>query len=110
MSLMERGCKSGDGGVGIGDQGSGIRDLGAGRIAKISTSSTRHLGKLCALLTSRRDFLETIDTCSILASPEGMGIRSFRDLEAWKLAMTFVVDIYNVSAHFPREERYGLNA
>ena len=39
-----------------------------------------------------------------------MGIRSFRDLEAWKLAMTFVVDIYNVSAHFPREERYGLTA
>jgi len=108
VSLMERGCKSGDGGVGIGDQGSGIRDQG--RIAKISTSSARHLGKLCALLTSRRDFLETIDTCSILASPEGMGIRSFRDLEAWKLAMTFVVDIYNVSAHFPREERYGLNA
>ena len=24
--------------------------------------------------------------------------------------MTFVVDIYNVSAHFPREERYGLTA
>jgi len=27
-----------------------------------------------------------------------------------ELAMTFVVDIYNVSAHFPREERYGLTA
>jgi four helix bundle protein len=39
-----------------------------------------------------------------------MRIQSFRDLEAWKLAVTFVVDIYDMSARFPREERYGLTA
>ena len=108
MSLMERGCKSGDGGVGIGDQGSGIRDQG--RIAKISTSSTRHLGKLCALLVSRRDFLETIDTCSDSCVARGDGDSIVQGPRSVELAMTFVVDIYNVSAHFPREERYGLTA
>src|SRR5262245_23468434 len=39
-----------------------------------------------------------------------MGIQSFRDLEAWNLAMTFAVDIYDISSRFPRDERYGLTS
>jgi four helix bundle protein len=37
-----------------------------------------------------------------------MQIQSYRDLEAWKLAMEFVVRVYAVTKHFPREEFYGL--
>ena len=35
---------------------------------------------------------------------------SFRDLEVWQLAMTLVERIYATSAHFPREERFGLTS
>jgi four helix bundle protein len=35
-------------------------------------------------------------------------IRSFRDLELWKLGMRTVVDVYKATASFPRDELYGL--
>ncbi len=35
---------------------------------------------------------------------------SFRDLEVWQRAMTLVERIYAASAHFPREERFGLTS
>jgi four helix bundle protein len=35
-------------------------------------------------------------------------IRSFRDLEVWKLGMRTVVDVYKATANFPRDELYGL--
>jgi four helix bundle protein len=35
-------------------------------------------------------------------------IRSFRDLEVWKLGMRTVVDVYKATASFPRDELYGL--
>ena len=35
-------------------------------------------------------------------------VKSFRDLEVWKLGMDIVVDIYNLTKKFPKEELYGL--
>jgi hypothetical protein len=34
--------------------------------------------------------------------------RSYRDLEAWRLAIKLVKDIYQVTAKFPPSEIYGL--
>jgi four helix bundle protein len=39
-----------------------------------------------------------------------MPIQSFRDLEAWQLAMDFVSRVYLITRSFPREEVYGLSA
>ena len=35
-------------------------------------------------------------------------IKSFRDLDVWKLGMEIVVDVYEVTKPFPKEEVYGL--
>ena len=35
-------------------------------------------------------------------------IEAFTDLEVWKMAHKFVVDIYKLTKKFPREEMYGL--
>jgi four helix bundle protein len=34
-------------------------------------------------------------------------LRSYRDLEAWRLSLTLVADIYRVTAKFPTSEDYG---
>lgn len=34
--------------------------------------------------------------------------QSYRDLEVWKLAMSFAEDVYGIVAQFPKEERYAL--
>ena len=34
--------------------------------------------------------------------------RNFRDLEVWKLGKEIILDVYRVTAEFPREELYGL--
>ena len=39
-----------------------------------------------------------------------MRVRSYRDLVVWQRAVDFVVEIYRVSAKFPREEQFGLTA
>jgi four helix bundle protein len=39
-----------------------------------------------------------------------MPIQSYRDLEAWKIAMDLVVAIYGLTKVFPREEMYGLSS
>ena len=39
-----------------------------------------------------------------------MQIQSYRDLEAWRLAMDYVVVIYSVTARFPPDEQFGLTA
>jgi four helix bundle protein len=36
--------------------------------------------------------------------------KSFRDLEAFQLALDLLVDIYEVTAGFPRQELYGLTS
>jgi four helix bundle protein len=35
-------------------------------------------------------------------------IKSFRDLDVWKLGMEIVLDTYDVTKLFPKEEVYGL--
>ncbi len=35
-------------------------------------------------------------------------IRSFRNLELWKLGKEIVLDVYRVTGEFPKEEMYGL--
>ena len=35
-------------------------------------------------------------------------IKNFRDLDVWQLAMEIVVDIYEYTKIFPKEEVYGL--
>jgi carbamoyl-phosphate synthase large subunit len=40
----------------------------------------------------------------------GMQVQTFRQLEAWKLGMTLVTQVYSLTARLPPEERYGLAA
>jgi four helix bundle protein len=35
---------------------------------------------------------------------------TFRDLEVWKTAMELAVQVYRLTARFPKEERYGLTS
>ena len=35
-------------------------------------------------------------------------MNKFKDLKVWKMAMELVVEIYNLSAKFPKEEKYNL--
>lgn len=37
-------------------------------------------------------------------------MHNFRELKIWQRSMDFVVKIYEVSADFPKEEKYGLTA
>lgn len=39
---------------------------------------------------------------------EGMKVTNFRDLEVWKLGKDIVIEVYKVTAEFPRDEIYGL--
>ena len=39
-----------------------------------------------------------------------MSIRSYRDLEAWRLGMDLAVSVYRLTKTFPREEQYGLSS
>lgn len=39
-----------------------------------------------------------------------MGMHNYRELKIWQRSMEFVVRVYDVSANFPKEERYGLTA
>jgi four helix bundle protein len=36
--------------------------------------------------------------------------KGFVDLEVWQLSKTLVVDIYALTANFPKEEQYGLTS
>jgi len=45
-----------------------------------------------------------------MGKPNGDRIRSYRDLDAWQLAMEIVVEIYRVTRVFPAEEKFGLIA
>jgi four helix bundle protein len=40
----------------------------------------------------------------------GAHIKSYRDLDAWQLAMKVVVEIYRVTKAFPSDEKFGLTA
>ncbi len=35
---------------------------------------------------------------------------TFRDLKVWQAAMNLAEDVYKVTAHFPRDERFGLTS
>jgi four helix bundle protein len=37
-------------------------------------------------------------------------IKSYRDLQAWQLGMTFVEEVYALTRGFPREELFGLTS
>lgn len=37
-----------------------------------------------------------------------MAITSFRDLRVWQAGMDLVIEIYQLNALFPADERYGL--
>jgi four helix bundle protein len=37
-----------------------------------------------------------------------MDVRSYRDLEVWQKAMDLVVECYEITKRFPRDEIYGL--
>ena len=39
-----------------------------------------------------------------------MGMHNYRELKIWQRSMDFVVKIYEASASFPKEERYGLTS
>ena len=39
-----------------------------------------------------------------------MGIKSYRDLEAWQLGMSLAESAYRLTHRFPTEERYGLSS
>lgn len=39
-----------------------------------------------------------------------MASQDFRDLEVWKVAVEFAVDVYRLSRTFPADERFGLTS
>ena len=39
-----------------------------------------------------------------------MATQTFRDLDAWKLGMEYVLAVYALTEKFPREERFGLTS
>jgi four helix bundle protein len=39
-----------------------------------------------------------------------MGMHNYRELKIWQRSMDFVVKVYEVSAGFPKDERYGLTS
>jgi four helix bundle protein len=39
-----------------------------------------------------------------------MSVRNYRDLEVWQRAMELVAGVYEITASFPRNERYGLTS
>jgi carbamoyl-phosphate synthase large subunit len=39
-----------------------------------------------------------------------MSVSHFRELTVWQLAMSLAKNVYELTATFPREERYGLSA
>ncbi len=39
---------------------------------------------------------------------QGRDMKSYRELDVWKKAMNLVVAVYELTAEFPTEERYGL--
>ena len=40
----------------------------------------------------------------------GEQIKSYKDLEVWKLSMSLVSGIYEITRSFPQEEKYGLTS
>jgi len=45
-----------------------------------------------------------------MANSTDTRIKSYRDLDAWQLAMKVVVEIYRVTKAFPADEKFGLTA
>lgn len=39
-----------------------------------------------------------------------MGLHKYRELKIWQRSMDFVVRAYEISADFPKEEKYGLTS
>lgn len=39
-----------------------------------------------------------------------MGTSSFKEIEAWQLAHQFVLQVYELTQHFPKDELYGLTS
>ncbi len=37
-----------------------------------------------------------------------MGVKSYRDLEVWKLSREFAREVYDMTSTFPMDERFGL--
>lgn len=37
-----------------------------------------------------------------------MGMHNYRELKIWQRSMDFVVKVYEVTASFPKEEKWGL--
>ena len=39
-----------------------------------------------------------------------MGMHNFRELKIWQRSMEYVVKVYEVTNHFPADEKYGLTS
>jgi len=50
------------------------------------------------------------DPRSRIPGPEGADLKDHKELNAWKVSMDFVVEVYAVTKGFPKEEVYGLTS
>jgi four helix bundle protein len=51
-----------------------------------------------------------VANCELGERMENPHVRSYRDLEVWKKAITLAETCYRQTAQFPREEAYGMTA
>ncbi|MFZ1103210.1 MAG: four helix bundle protein, partial [Hyphomicrobiaceae bacterium] len=42
--------------------------------------------------------------------PVGDAIKSYKDLDVWKMAMSLAESCYRVTKDFPRDEMYGMTS
>ena len=52
--------------------------------------------------------LQKSDALRVTRDETKGAIKSHKDLDVWKVSMELVIELYRITEHFPKEEKYGL--